>query len=228
MHPSPRIGASSPEPQRVAPNELTPVHQRSSRRLRATLRLEFSKDLASSIETMHCWKGDNAAIYVQVTRASYFLRAARACFSRSTEVRANRAGQKEKKRRCGSLTTFQVAFDLTVAPGDPAGASFRQSLFHPLKEHGHNSSTALMETPTLPSPEFSSTQEESGGPPALLEPEPVVAASKQAPSDTEPEPAPSLPAASVSPSPPTSLADISRGDQGRRYPLRNRQPPDRF
>lgn len=34
MHPSPRIGASSPEPQRVAPNELTPVHQRSSRRLR--------------------------------------------------------------------------------------------------------------------------------------------------------------------------------------------------
>ncbi|KAH6928698.1 hypothetical protein HPB50_018749 [Hyalomma asiaticum] len=104
MHPSPRIGASSPEPQRVAPNELTPVHQRSSRRLRATLRLEFSKDLASSIETMHCWKGDNAAIYVQVTRASYFLRAARACFSRSTEVRANRAGLKEKKRRCASLS----------------------------------------------------------------------------------------------------------------------------
>ncbi|KAH6942788.1 hypothetical protein HPB50_010544 [Hyalomma asiaticum] len=34
MHPSPRIAASSPEPQRVAPNELTPVHHRSSRRLR--------------------------------------------------------------------------------------------------------------------------------------------------------------------------------------------------
>ncbi|KAH6943520.1 hypothetical protein HPB50_022731 [Hyalomma asiaticum] len=33
MHPRPRIGASSPEHQRVAPNELTPVHQRSSRRL---------------------------------------------------------------------------------------------------------------------------------------------------------------------------------------------------
>ncbi|KAH6926152.1 hypothetical protein HPB50_015360 [Hyalomma asiaticum] len=47
-------------------------------------------------------------------------------------------------------------------------------------------------------------------------------------SDTEPEPASSLPAASVSLSPPTSLTDISRGDQGRRYPLRNRQPPDRF
>ncbi|KAH6925565.1 hypothetical protein HPB50_007234 [Hyalomma asiaticum] len=106
MHPSPRIGASSPEPQRVAPNELTPVHQRSSLRLRATLRLEFSKDLASSIETMHCWKGDKAAIYVQVTRASYFLQAARACFSRSTELRANRAGQKEKKRRCASLSQW--------------------------------------------------------------------------------------------------------------------------
>ncbi|KAL1418539.1 hypothetical protein MTO96_005666 [Rhipicephalus appendiculatus] len=47
-------------------------------------------------------------------------------------------------------------------------------------------------------------------------------------SDTEPEPAPSLPAASVSPSPPTSLTDTCRGDQDRRYPLRNRRPPDRF
>ncbi|XP_049269810.1 uncharacterized protein LOC125757747 [Rhipicephalus sanguineus] len=47
-------------------------------------------------------------------------------------------------------------------------------------------------------------------------------------SDTEPEPAPSLPAASVSPSPTTSVTDTSRGDQDRRYPLRNRRPPDRF
>ncbi|XP_075741088.1 uncharacterized protein LOC142788732 [Rhipicephalus microplus] len=47
-------------------------------------------------------------------------------------------------------------------------------------------------------------------------------------SDTEPEPAPSLPAARVSPSPPTLLTDTSRGDLDRRYPLRNRRPPDWF
>ncbi|XP_049276083.1 uncharacterized protein K02A2.6-like [Rhipicephalus sanguineus] len=47
-------------------------------------------------------------------------------------------------------------------------------------------------------------------------------------SDTEPEPAPSLPAASVSPSPTTSVTDTSRGDQDRRYPLRNHRPPDSF
>ncbi|XP_049275984.1 uncharacterized protein K02A2.6-like [Rhipicephalus sanguineus] len=47
-------------------------------------------------------------------------------------------------------------------------------------------------------------------------------------SNTEPEPAPSLPAASVSLSRTTSVTDTSRGDQDRRYTLRNRRPPDRF
>ncbi|XP_075539783.1 uncharacterized protein LOC142574626 [Dermacentor variabilis] len=38
----------------------------------------------------------------------------------------------------------------------------------------------------------------------------------------------SVPPASVSPSPPTSQADTARGDEDRRYPIRNRRPPDRF
>ncbi|XP_075539112.1 uncharacterized protein LOC142573340 [Dermacentor variabilis] len=38
----------------------------------------------------------------------------------------------------------------------------------------------------------------------------------------------SVPPASVSLSPPTSQADTARGDEDRRYPIRNRRPPDRF